>query len=333
VRRYVIRRVLYMAPTLFAISVVAFLVIQLPPGNFLTTYIAQLSAQGQGMDGAQVRALEERYGLNDPLVTQYWKWISGIVTSGDFGQSFQFRRDVSALIWDRIGLTLVLAVSTLLLSWVIAFPIGVYSAVRQYSVGDYVVTFVGFLGLATPNFMLALLFAWVSFRYFGQSVGGVFSPEYADAAWNLGKLMDAVSNLWIPVLIIGTAGTAALIRVLRANLLDELRKPYVTTARAKGLSEWRLLLKYPVRMSLSPFISTIGWILPTLIGGEVLVSVVLSLETTGPLLVEALRNQDMYLAGSFILVLGALTVVGTLLSDLLLAWWDPRIRYRHVERA
>ncbi|RKS06504.1 peptide/nickel transport system permease protein [Nocardiopsis sp. Huas11] len=331
-RRYVIRRVLYMVPTLFAISVVAFLVIQLPPGNFLTAYIAQLSAQGQGVDGAQIRALEERYALNDPLVTQYWTWISGIVTSGDFGQSFQFRRDVSELIWDRVGLTLALAVSTLLLSWLIAFPIGVYSAVRQYSVGDYVVTFVGFIGLATPNFMLALLFAWVSFRYFGQSVGGVFSPEYADAAWNLGKLLDAVSNLWIPVLIIGTAGTAALIRVLRANLLDELRKPYVTTARAKGLPEWRLLLKYPVRMSLSPFISTIGWILPTLIGGEVLVSIVLSLETTGPLLVEALRNQDMYLAGSFILVLGALTVVGTLMSDLLLAWWDPRIRHHHVER-
>ena len=331
-RRYVIRRCLYMIPTLFAISVVAFLVIQLPPGNFLTAYIAQLAAQGQGVDGAQIRALEERYGLNDPLIVQYWKWISGILTSGDFGQSFQFRRDVSELIWDRIGLTLILAVSTLILSWLIAFPIGVYSAVRQYSVGDYVVTFIGFLGLATPNFMLALLFAWVSFRYFGQSVGGVFSPEYADAAWNLGKVLDAVSNLWIPVVIIATAGTAALIRVLRANLLDELRKPYVTTARAKGLPEWRLIFKYPVRMSLSPFISTIGWILPTLIGGEVLVSIVLSLETTGPLLVEALRNQDMYLAGSFILVLGALTVIGTLLSDLLLAWWDPRIRHQHVER-
>ena len=332
-RRYVTRRLLYMIPTLFAISVVAFLVIQLPPGNFLTVYIAQLSAQGQGVDGAQIQALEERYGLNDPIVVQYWKWISGIVTSGDFGQSFQYRRDVSDLIWDRIGLTLILAICTLFLTWALAFPIGIYSAVRQYSVGDYVVTFIGFLGLATPNFMLALLFAWVSFRYFGQSVGGVFSPEYADAAWNIGKLFDAVSNLWIPVLIIGTAGTAALVRVLRANLLDELRKPYVTTARAKGLPEWRIILKYPLRMSLSPFISTIGWILPTLIGGEVLVSIVLSLETTGPLLVDALQSQDMYLAGSFILVLGVLTVIGTLISDLILAWWDPRIRHQHVERA
>lgn len=331
-RRYVTRRVLYMIPTLFAISLVAFLIIQLPPGNFLTSYIAQLSAQGQGVDGAQIRALEERYGLNDPVVVQYWRWISGIVFHGDFGQSFEHRREVSDLIWDRIGLTLALAVTTLILSWLIAFPIGVYSAVRQYSAGDYVVTFIGFVGLATPNFMLALLFAWVSFRYFGQSVGGIVSQEYTDAAWNLGKVMDVVSNLWIPVLIIGTAGTAALIRVLRANLLDELRKPYVTTARAKGLPEWRLILKYPVRMSLSPFISTIGWILPTLVGGEVMVSIVLSLETTGPLLVNALQSQDMYLAGSFILVLGSLTVVGTLLSDLLLAWWDPRIRHQHVER-
>ena len=332
-RRYVTRRLLYMIPTLFAISIVAFLVIQLPPGNFLTVYIAQLSAQGQGVDGAQIQALEERYGLNDPLIVQYWKWISGIVTSGDFGQSFQYRRDVATLIWDRIGLTLILAISTLFLTWALAFPIGIYSAVRQYSIGDYAITFLGFLGLATPNFMLALLFAWVSFRYFGQSVGGVFSPEYADAAWNLGKLFDAVSNLWIPVLIIGTAGTAALVRVLRANLLDELRKPYVTMARAKGLPEWRIILKYPLRMSLSPFISTIGWILPTLIGGEVLVSIVLSLETTGPLLVDALQSQDMYLAGSFILVLGVLTVIGTLISDLVLAWWDPRIRHQHVERA
>ncbi|WP_174547185.1 ABC transporter permease [Nocardiopsis dassonvillei] len=331
-RRYVIRRLLYMVPTLFAISLVAFLVIQLPPGDFLTAYIAELSAQGQGVDGAQIRALEERYGLDAPFLVQYWNWISGIVLRGDFGQSFQYHREVADLMWDRIGLTLALALVTLLLSWAIAFPIGVYSAVRQYSLGDYAVTFVGFVGLATPNFMLALIFAWVSFRYFGQSVGGIVSREYADAAWNLGKVLDVVSNLWIPVLIIGTAGTAALVRVLRANLLDELRKPYVTTARARGLPEWRVILKYPVRMALSPFISTIGWILPTLVGGEVMVSIVLSLETTGPLLVEALRNQDMYLAGSFILVLGVLTVVGTLLSDLLLAWWDPRIRHHHVER-
>ncbi|GAA1769186.1 MULTISPECIES: ABC transporter permease [Streptomonospora] len=332
-RALVIRRLLYMVPTLFAISLVAFMIIQLPPGNFLTTYIADLAARGQSVDQSQIRALEERYGLNDPLAVQYFRWIGGILLNGDFGQSFLYQRDVSSLIWDRIGISVALAVATILLSWVLAFPIGVYSAVRQHSLGDYAFTFIGFVGLATPNFMLALLCVWIAFAYFGESMGGIISPEYADSAWNLGKVLDVVSNLWIPVLIIGTAGTAALIRVLRANLLDELRKPYVTTARAKGLPEWRVLLKYPVRMSLSPFISTVGWVLPTIVGGEVMVSIVLSLDTTGPLLMQALQNQDMYLAGAFILVLGALTLVGTLLSDLLLAWWDPRIRHAQAEEA
>jgi len=331
-RAFVIRRVLYMVPMLFAISLVSFAIIQLPPGSFLTTYVAELSAQGQDVNSAQIQALEERYGLNDPFHVQYMKWISGIVLHGDFGQSFQYQQPVSELIWGRLGLTVALSVITMLVTWIIAFPIGIYTAVRQHSVADYSFTFLGFLGLATPNFLLALIFVWVSYRYFGQTVGGMGSPEYADAAWNLGKVLDVVSNLWIPVLIIGTAGTAVLIRVLRANLLDELRKPYVTTARAKGLPEWRLILKYPVRMAMSPFISTIGWILPTLIGGEVMVSIVLGLETTGPLLMGALQSQDMYLAGAFILILGALTVVGTLLSDLLLAWWDPRIRHAQAEK-
>ncbi|MFD0773722.1 ABC transporter permease [Streptomonospora algeriensis] len=332
-RALVIRRLIYMVPTLFAISLVAFMIIQLPPGNFLTTYIAELAARGQSVDQSQVRALEERYGLNDPLIVQYLRWIGGILLSGDFGQSFLYQRDVSSLIWDRIGISVALAVVTILVSWGIAFPIGVYSAVRQRSVGDYVFTFIGFLGLATPNFMLALICVWIAFAYFDQTMGGIVSPEYAESAWNLGKMLDVASNLWIPVLIIGTAGTAALIRVLRANLLDELRKPYVTTARAKGLPEWKVILKYPVRMSLSPFISTVGWVLPTIVGGEVMVSIVLSLDTTGPLLMQALQNQDMYLAGAFILVLGALTLIGTLISDLLLAWWDPRIRHAQAEEA
>ncbi|GAA3743999.1 ABC transporter permease [Salinactinospora qingdaonensis] len=325
---FVIRRLLYMIPTLFAISLVSFVIIQLPPGDFLSAYIAELSSQGESVDPAQVEALEARYGLGEPFYVQYYKWISGILLHGDFGESFKLGRPVSSLIWERIGLTCFLAISTLLFSWAIAFPIGVYSAVRQNSIGDYVFTFIGFVGIATPNFLLALIFVWISFRYFGQSVSGLFSPEYAEAAWNLGKVMDLLSHLWIPMIVIGTAGTASLIRVLRANLLDELRKPYVVAARAKGLPEWRVILKYPVRMALSPFISTIGWILPTLIGGEVLVSIVLSLETTGPLLLSALMSQDMYLAGSFILILGTLTVIGTLISDLLLAWWDPRIRYQ-----
>ncbi|KII00078.1 ABC transporter permease [Streptomonospora alba] len=330
-RALVIRRLFYMVPTMFAISLVAFLVIQLPPGNYLTTYIAELSARGQSVDQTQIRALEERYGLDEPIFVQYLRWIGGIVLHGDFGQSFQYQRDVSDLIWDRVGISVALALATIVVSWGLAIPIGIYSAVRQHSVGDYVFTFIGFIGLATPNFMLALLFVWIAFAYFGESVGGIVSPEFADSAWNLGKILDVVSNLWAPVLIIGTAGTAVLIRVLRANLLDELRKPYVVTARAKGLPEWRVIVKYPVRMAMSPFISTIGWVLPTIVGGEVMVSIVLSLETTGPLLLQALRNQDMYLAGAFILVLGVLTLVGTLISDLLLAWWDPRIRHAQAE--
>lgn len=329
---FVVRRLLYMIPTLFAISLVAFVVIQLPPGDFLTTYLAELSSRGEGMDMAQVRHLRERYGLDDPFYVQYWKWISGILLHGDFGQSFVYSQQVSELIWGRLGLTITLALVTLLVTWVLAFPIGIYSAVRQNSVGDYFFTFLGFLGLATPNFMLALLAAWISFRYFGFTLGGIVSREYAGTALNLGKILDVVANMWAPVLIIGTAGTAVLIRVLRANLLDELRKPYVVTARAKGLPEWKVILKYPVRMALSPFISTVGWMLPTIIGGEVLVSIVLTLETTGPLLFESLRSQDMYLAGSLVLLLGTLTVIGTLISDLLLAWWDPRIRYAQAEK-
>ncbi|MUL42654.1 ABC transporter permease [Streptomonospora sp. PA3] len=332
-RALLIRRFIYMVPTLFAISLVSFLIIQLPPGNYITTYVAELSARGQSVDQTQIRALEERYGLNDPVFVQYLRWIGGIVMNGDFGQSFLYQREVSTLIWDRIGISVALALATIVVSWGLAIPIGIYSAVRQHSVGDYVFTFIGFIGLATPNFMLALIFVWIAFAYFGESMGGIVSPEFADSAWNLGKVLDVVSNLWMPVLIIGTAGTAVLIRVLRANLLDELRKPYVTTARAKGLPEWRVILKYPVRMALSPFISTVGWVLPTIVGGEVMVSIVLSLDTTGPLLLQALRNQDMYLAGAFILVLGALTLIGTLISDLLLAWWDPRIRHAQAEEA
>ncbi|MGP4015878.1 ABC transporter permease [Saccharopolyspora sp. 5N708] len=326
--RYVIRRLLYMIPTMLAISLVCFVIIQLPPGDFLTSYVAKLASEGENVDQVQLDALRQRYGLDDPFLLQYFKWISGIVLHGDFGQSFEWGLPVSDLIWDRLGLSIALSLGTMLLTWAIALPIGIYSAARQYSVGDYAFTFLGFLGLAVPNFLLALLFLYLSFALFGQSVGGLVSPEYQDAAWNLGKVLDVLSHTWIPMIIIGLAGTASLMRVMRANLLDELRKPYVTTARAKGLSEPRLLVKYPVRMAMSPFISTAGWLLPTLISGEIMVSIVLSLETTGPLLLQSLMSQDMYLAGGFILILSVLTVLGTLLSDLLLAWWDPRIRYR-----
>jgi peptide/nickel transport system permease protein len=315
-----------MVPTLFAISIVSFVIIQLPPGDYLTSLVATMASTGETVDRAQLVALEQRYGLGQPIYVQYWKWISGILLRGDFGQSFEWNQPVSSLIWGRLALTFVLSLSTLFLTWFIAFPIGIYSAVRQYSLGDYVSTVIGYVGLAIPNFLLALVLMYIAFKYLNQSVGGLFSPEYVDAPWTLGKIWDMLKHLWIPTIIIGTAGTAGLIRIMRANLLDELHKPYVVTARAKGLSETKLLLKYPVRMALNPFVSTLGWTLPALVSGAAIVSIVLSLPTAGPLLLRALMSQDMYLAGSFIMLLSTLTVIGTLISDILLAWLDPRIR-------
>lgn len=325
--QFILRRLLFLVPTLIAVSLVMFIIIQLPPGDYLTTLVAAMASQGENVDPAALTALKERYGLGQPIYVQYWKWISGILLRGDFGRSFAWNMPVSDLIWERLALTFTLSLSTLLVIWAIAFPIGVYSAVRQYSVGDYIATFFGFLGVATPNFLLALVLMYIAFKYFNQSVGGLFSPDYQDAPWSWGKVGDLFNHLWIPIIIIGTDGTAGLIRIMRANLLDELRKPYVVTARAKGLPEWKLLLKYPVRVALNPFISTVGWVLPGLISGSTIVAIVLSLPTTGPLLLRALLSQDMYLAGSFLLMLSVLTVLGTLLSDLLLAWLDPRIRY------
>jgi peptide/nickel transport system permease protein len=325
--QYMLKRVLYMIPTMFAISLVAFIIIQLPPGDYLTTLVASLASQGEDVDPAALQAMRERYGLGQPIYIQYFKWISNILLRGDFGQSFAWNMPVSDLIWERLLLTFVLSLGSLLLIWLIAFPIGIYSAVKQYSLGDYLATFVGFIGLATPNFLIALVLMYVAFKYLNQSVGGLFSPEYQDAPWTLAKIWDLLGHLWIPVIILGTEGTAGLIRVMRANLLDELRKPYVVTARAKGLPEWKVILKYPVRLALNPFISTVGWVLPGLVSGSAIVSIVLSLPTTGPLLFRALLSQDMYLAAGFILMLSVLTIIGTLLSDLLLAWLDPRIRY------
>jgi peptide/nickel transport system permease protein len=253
--------------------------------------------------------------------------MQGLIFEGDFGFSFLYNKPVSALIWERLGLTIVLSLSSTVFIWVVAFPIGLYSAVRQYSPGDYIATFFGFLGRATPNFLLALVLMYISVMWFGESVGGLFSPEYEDAPWSFGKAMDLLSNLLVPTIVIGTAGTAGLIRIFRANLLDELNKQYVTTARAKGKQEWKLVLKYPVRVAINPFISTMGWMLPELISGATITSIVLNLPTTGPLLFNALRSQDMYLAGSFLMLLAFLTVIGTVISDLLLAWVDPRIRY------
>ena len=322
---YVVRRLLLMIPTLLAISMVSFAIIQLPPGDYLTTYVAQLSAMGDLVDEQSLEALRARYGLGQPIYVQYYRWMRNML-QGDFGWSMDWGRPVRELLWDRLAITFLLSLAALLFTWAVAFPIGVYSAVKQYSIGDYLATFISFLGLATPDFLLALVLMWVMFAYFGQSVGGLFSPQYSEAPWSLAKVWDLLKHLLVPMVVLGTSGAASLIRIMRANLLDELRKPYVLTGRAKGLREARLLLKYPVRVALNPFVSTVGWYLPSLVSGSVIVAVVLNLPITGPLLLRALMSQDMYMAGSFIFMLSTLTVLGTLISDILLVWLDPRIR-------
>jgi peptide/nickel transport system permease protein len=320
------KRLLYMVITLWAISVVTFVIIQLPPGDYLTTLVATMSEKGDSVSMEQIAALKTRYGLDKPLYIQYFVWFKGIL-HGDFGWSFEWGRPVKDLIWSRIGLTLMVTISSLLFTWIVAFPIGIYSAVKQYSLGDYLATFCGFVGMAIPNFLLALILMWSGFHYCGMNVGGLFSPEYVDAPWNWARCIDLLRHIWIPMIVVGLSSTATLIRTMRANLLDELNKPYVMTGRAKGMRERQLILKYPVRIALNPFISTLGWSLPTLISGETISSVVLNLPTTGPLFLRALQSQDMYLAGSFVIILSSLTVIGTLLSDIVLAWVDPRIRY------
>jgi len=323
---YIVRRVLYMIPTLIIISVIAFIIIELPPGDYLTAYMANLASTGTEASQDQIAALKRQYGLDRPLYIRYLRWIWRLL-HGDMGVSFEWNRPVSELIWERLALTFVMSLLTTLFIWAVAFPIGIYSAVKQYSIGDYVFTAISFIGLGLPNFMIALVFLWLAFSKWGVALTGLFSPEYVNAPWSLAKVLDMLKHMWVPVIVLGTSGTAGLIRTMRANLLDELHKPYVITARANGLSETKLLFKYPVRIAINPFISTIGWTLPSLVSGATIISVVLSLPTTGPLLLNALLNQDMYLAGSFIMMLSVLTVIGTLISDILLAWVDPRIRY------
>jgi peptide/nickel transport system permease protein len=325
--RYVVKRLIYMIPTLFGMSIIAFLIIQLPPGDYVTSMIASMEDSGQNPDPAQIARLREIYGFDDPVWVQYWKWMSGILFRGDFGYSFEWNRPVADLIWERMGSTLAISIASLLFVWAVSLPIGIYSAVRRHSIGDYTFTFLGFIGLAVPNFILALTLMYLSYKYFGQSVGGLYSPEYVDAPWSWAKFMDLLAHLWIPVIVIGTNGTAALIRILRANLSDELNKPYVVTAKAKGLPEYKVVVKYPVRIALNPFVSAIGWVLPELISGVTITAIVLNLPTAGPLLLRALIVQDMYLAGSFILLMGVLTLIGMLVSDVLLALLDPRIRF------
>ena len=322
---YLARRLLLAALTSWAISVLAFVIIQLPPGDYVTAYIAQMTSSGTTVSEDLANTLREQYGLNQPVWVQYLRWMK-LVLRGDFGMALEWGKPVSEVIADRLWLTMALSLGAIVITWALALPIGIYSAVRQYSFGDYVATFVGFIGLAVPSFMIALILMYAGFRYFGANIGGLFSDQFVEAPWSLAKLWDLLKHLPLPAAILGLAGTAQLIRIMRANLLDELGKPYVMTARARGLSEWRVILKYPVRVALNPFASTVGYLLPYVVSGSISVSLVLSLPTVGPLLLRALIAQDMFLAGTIVLLLGVLTVLGTLLSDLLLMWIDPRIR-------
>jgi len=322
---YLIRRLALAAITVWAITVVTFIILQLPPGDFVDAYVAQASAMGTAISAAEADALRHAYGLDQSIWVQYVKWLN-LVAHGQFGQSFEYGRPVTEVIGDRLWLTILLSVGAIIVTWGLALPIGIYSAVRQYSIGDYLFTFIGFVGLAVPNFLLALIVMYVGLRLFNMNVGGLFSSEYQLAPWSWVKLWDLTQHLPVPVLILALAGTAQLVRIMRANLLDELRRPYVVTARARGLTERRVILKYPVRAALNPFASTIGYLLPYTVSGSVIISVVLSLPTVGPLLLHSLISQDMLLGSTIILMLGILTVMGTLLSDLLLMWIDPRIR-------
>jgi peptide/nickel transport system permease protein len=322
---YLVRRVLLAALTIVVISILSFIIIHLPPGDYVDAYIAQLASSGAIVGAEEAANLRAQYGLDQPMYVQYLRWI-GLVLRGDFGMAMEYRRPVMEVIGDRLPLTLVVSFGALVFTWLLALPIGIYSAIRQYSFFDYLFTFIGFIGLAVPNFLLALTVLFLGFQFFNANIGGLFSPEYVDAPWTWGKVQDMLGHLPVPAVILGVAATAQQMRIMRANLLDEKRKPYVVAARARGVPETRVILKYPVRVALNPFASQIPFILPQLVGGSIIVSVVLSLPTVGPLLLKALIALDMFLAGTIILLISVLTVLGSLISDLLLVWIDPRIR-------
>jgi peptide/nickel transport system permease protein len=323
--QYIIKRLLLLPFLLFIFSLFAFFIIQAPPGDFVTSYIAELAASGSSMGQAQIDALRDMYGLDQPMSVQYLKWM-GRILHGDLGVSLDWQRPNLELIEERLLLTVMLGAFTFIFTWAMAIPIGILSATRQYSFFDYFFTVFNYMGVATPTFMTALVLMWLAFKYFGISITGLFSPEYVDAPWSWGRFVDLLKHMWLPAVILGMDGTARLARIMRANLLDELNKPYVEMARAKGLSEWQLVLKYPVRLAINPLVSTIGWYLPLLFSGSVIVATVLNLPTIGPMLLRSLTNQDMFLAGAIVLIYSFLAIIGTLISDILLAWLDPRIR-------
>ena len=323
--RYIFWRIAAMIPTLLIISALVFTIIELPPGDYFESYIAELRAQGEGVDMAEIEQLRVQYGFDKPPVLRYFYWVGGML-EGDFGYSFEYQLPVNDVVGDRLWLTVLVSLFTIIFTWVIAFPIGIYSATHQYSWGDYGLTFLGLIGIAIPNFMFALILMYFANIWFGTSIGHLMDPQYLSQSMSWAKAKSIAEHMWIPVLIVGTAGTAGMIRRLRANLLDELQKQYVVTARAKGLHPFRTLVKYPLRMSLNFFVSDIGSILPAIISGAEITAIVLSLETTGPMLIKALQSQDMYLAGSFLMFLAFLTVIGVLISDIALGFLDPRIR-------
>ena len=326
----ILKRLLWMIPTLLVISIISFTIIQLPPGDYLTSYITALQMQGDQVSEDQVQALRAQYGLDKPFVLQYADWMWGIVRHGNLGMSLEHNKAVTEIIGERLVITNIISLAALAFTWAVALPIGVYSAARKYSAGDYIFTFLGFLGLSTPGFLLALICMYVQYEFFGISTGGLFSETYREASWSIGKFADLLAHIWVPVIVIGIQGTAGLIRVMRGNLLDELAKLYVVAARAKGVHPAKVLWKYPVRVAINPLISTIGWQLPMIFSGSVIVAVVMGLPTIGPLLLQSLMMQDMFLAGSLVMILAVLTVIGTLISDILLMWADPRIRYERT---
>ncbi len=329
---YIIRRILMLIPILVLMSMVAFFLIELPPGDWVSTRITQLEMSGVQVSEDEAARLIAQYGLDKPMPVRYWRWVEGIVMRGNWGFSMQWNKPVNEILAERVPMTIAISLSALLLSWAIAIPIGIYSATHQYSFLDYVFTILGFIGAATPGFLLALILAWVLFAEFGFSMLGLYSREYLEAPWSFAKFIDLLKHIWLPLILVGLGNTAATIRVVRNNLLDELNKQYVIAARSKGLSEWKLLLKYPVRLAINPLLSTMSWTLPGLVSGSVLIDIVLSLQTTGPVLLRATLAQDMYLAGSIVLILSALTVIGALVGDLLLILVDPRIRFGRAEK-
>ncbi|MAE08838.1 MAG: ABC transporter permease [Bacteroidetes bacterium] len=325
---YIIKRIFLLIPLIFLISLLSFIVIQLPPGDYVDDWEYNMRAAGYIPSPEEILQMKQRYNLDKGLFQQYLKWITNILLEGDFGVSFTYYKPVSEILYERVPRTIAISLAAILVQWVIALPIGIYSAVRKYSASDYIFTFIGFIGISIPGFMFALVLVYLVYINTGYAITGLYSEAYRYAPWDIDKFIDLLKNVSIPLIVLGTSGAAVMIRILRSSMLDELERQYVTTARSKGLSEIKLLFKYPFRIAINPLISTIGWLLPAVVGGEVVISKVLNMPTTGPVLLKALMGEDMYLAGGILFLLSSLTVIGTLISDILLALLDPRIRYQ-----